>query len=464
MVLQKNEKIIGTFVPLSALSSRKLKDKDQGTIEAGIAFLNWLKKVNQSAWQMLPLHQTQLEKNSASERVPSPYKGYGIGLDPRYLPSKYKSLIPSQDDIKKFLQENSYWINDYTLFSALTKHFKTDDWRKWDKDIKIRSRDALIYWSKVMKKDIDEQILIQYQLHKSYDELRKEAKRLKISIIGDLPFYLSLNSPLVWANQELFQLGIDGDMKFVSGIPDKYNSHYGRQIWGHPLYKWNSKLYKNKIISFWEERLCYLSNFFDIVRIDHAKAFFEYGKINLSSEENDRFEKGPGLDVFREIYKKGTDCGIMIFAEDAGVRLAELRSAMNEIGVPGVKIFRYAYNEKLDKVIDNYADIDSYPENSVAYTTTHDTDSLTLYIKELNLNQKKQLSLAAKVKYIEDDIELAKLLRKRIITSPSKIVILPMQDWLLTTERINIPGTEKEKGDKNWNYKLKIPVEEIVIP
>src|SRR3989344_4515778 len=137
------KKIIGTLVPLSAIYSKQDNQHDQGTLKSAMVFLDWLKKTGQSAWQLLPLYTTQLEPGSSMKRVPSPYKSYGIGLDPKYLSFDFAKNIPSGNQLKDFIIENSDWIDDYALFSALANYFKTDDWRLWDDNVKNRDAKAL---------------------------------------------------------------------------------------------------------------------------------------------------------------------------------------------------------------------------------------------------------------------------------------------------------------------------------
>jgi 4-alpha-glucanotransferase len=455
------KKIIGTLVPLSALSSISLSKYDQGTFAAGIKFFKWLRKTHQSAWQLLPLHQTQLEKRSRSKRVPSPYKGYGIGLDPKYLPTKYSKLEPTVKELRTFLSEHREWVEDYAFFCALTDEFGTDDWRVWDKRLKNRDQTTLDTWRNKLNKKIQRKIIIQWQLHKAYKDFRNEAKRQNITLIGDLPFYVSINSPLVWAHQSIFLLERDRSLRHVSGIPNHKSSHHGRQIWGHPLYKWESREGHEELLRFWKLRLCYASSLFDAIRMDHAKAFFEYGEISLDDSKKDRFVKGPGIDVFLEVINYSKECGISVFAEDAGTKLEKLRKAMRSIDIPGIKILRYAYNEKFDKTIPNYAEVDTYSERSVAYTSTHDTDSLVKYVNKLTIGQKKKLAASLGLIYQRNAKDFVVSMRELLINSPSQLVIIPIQDWLLTTERINTPGTEKEVGDRNWKFKLKIPIEKL---
>ena len=85
--MQEKRKIVGTFVPLSSLYGFHQSPQDFGTFASGMPFLTWLHDTKQNAWQVLPLHETHLEGNSTQKHVPSPYKGYGVGLDSAYLPS-----------------------------------------------------------------------------------------------------------------------------------------------------------------------------------------------------------------------------------------------------------------------------------------------------------------------------------------------------------------------------------------
>jgi 4-alpha-glucanotransferase len=470
--VDRQNKIIGTLVPLSSLSSIKSKKENQGTFETGMVFLDWLAKSGQNAWQLLPLHQTQLEKGSSIKRVPSPYKGYGIGLDPKYLVNKNSKFeirnskqiqntnIINIKNFKKFIADNKDWIQDYALFCALTKHFGTDDWREWGEGLRKRDADVIGKWSRKLKNEINDQILIQWRLHAEFEKIKNKAKQLNILLIGDLPYYISINSPLVWAHQNLFQFEKDGSMHYVSGMP---KSSFGRQIWGHPLYKWGDSKQQKEVVTFLKLRLLYLSTLFDCLRLDHAKGFFHYGVMSVVSSMEDKFEKGPGEVVLTKLIEFSNECGLFVYAEDSGENVEQLRKALKKLDVAGIKLFRFAFDEKKNKLIDSYAGIANYPQNTFVYTTTHDTETLVGYLQKLSLKQKQILSEGAKIKLNPDAKIFAKNIRDALITSAARAVILPIQDWLLSTERINIPGSEKEKNDPNWKFKLEIPIEKLPI-
>ena len=240
--------------------------------------------------------------------------------------------------------------------------------------------------------------------------------------------------------------------------------HFDRQIWGHPLYKWGGKKQLEKIVSLWKMRLRYHAKLFDIVRIDHVKGFFKYGVIDLADPKKDRYELGPGDKALSLLLKYSKEIGLKVFVEDSGhYKLDSFLESAKKHTLAGMKIYRFAYNEKTNRLSDSYADIKDYPENSVVYTSTHDTETLVGYLALLNKKEKLALARHAGIDYPGNDKKFASVIRDAIIASPALTVIIPIQDWLLTADRINIPGTEKEVNDPNWKYKVGIPIEELVI-
>lgn len=460
--LQGKDKIIGTLFPLFSLPHQS-NPKKSGTLHDALDFIDWLHRTGQHAWQLLPLHETQLVPGSKIEHVPSPYKGYGIGLDPRFLSAEFANIEPNELDISLFLKRHADWITDYALFCSLRDHFSTDDWTVWDEGIRIRKPDVINIWTKRLEKQIYNYVSDQWRLEEAYKKLHEKAAQYGILLIGDISYYLSVRSPLVWTHQHLFHINADGSIPRVSGVPDEPKSMFGRQLWGHPLYNWNAELSNAEIINLWKIRLTYVHKLFDIVRLDHANGFFLYGSLDPTDEKNDRTIQGPGRKVFEPIIQFCERSGIHIIAEDAGEDLHELRDALKKFSVPGIRVLRCGIDFKSDEIEHEYADLSTYPHNSVAYTTTHDTETLLEFVQMMDQKQKKQLARLTKAELTEDTKSFAQNLRGKVINSPSQMVIIPLQDWLLSLDRINTPGTEKSVGDTNWRYILPFPIKQLPI-
>lgn len=451
-------KKIGTLAPLFSLISEKTKE--YGVIENGEPFIDWLVKTNQSAWQLLPLHEQQLIPGSRTEHVISPYKGYGIGLNPQYLSKQSRQMVPTSDELEKFMLEEKAWIYDYALFCALRDKFKTDDWRLWDEGLRKRDESTLHSAQKKLPEEIKHYTIMEWQLHKAFYELRQYAKENSVTIIGDLSFYISLQSPLLWANQDCFFMSSDYTLPRVSGVAFEKNALFGRQIWGHPLYNWENKDAVLKIISLWRFRLSYAAKLYDHLRFDHANGFYTYGSIDPQDSKNDEMKSGPGEEVFSELVNYARGIGLDVFAEDLALHLNLLRSTMKKLDLSGIKILSFAYDDAQKKIHEEYLHTEKYPTNSLSYTTNHDTAPLMGFLQELSEDTKKVFSDKFNEKYTTDK-ELALSIREAVVKSPSRISIVPIQDWLMSYDRINTPGTENISQDKNWRYKVPLTIEEL---
>lgn len=450
------KKVIGTLLPITSLVSKKV---ESGTFAAARQFLDWLEETKQSAWQLLPLNQTQLEPGSSTKHVSSPYKGYGIGLDPRFLGIERQTI--TAQEFEQFMASHGYWVHDYALFCALRDHFETDCWTEWSKEIAKREQAALSKWHSRLGKEVEYYVREQAELHVNYANLRAAAKSKNILIIGDLPFYIGMNSPLVWKYAHLFQLQSDYSLKAVSGVLQGKKSHYGRQVWGHPLYNWQERGKHPELLQLFKLRLRHLASLFDWIRFDHAKGLFTYGAMSISNEKQDKYLEGPGKKFLTELIDYARSLKLEIYAEDTGDSLVKLRECLRAKQIPGVKIFRFAYNEKRQRFSKQYLDFAQYPIHTFAYTTTHDTEPLLPYLEKLSSGERQELCNKLEIDPSSELREMVKSVRDKLIDSPARFVIIPLQDWVYSYARINTPGTETEHDDPNWQYKMESPIEDL---
>ncbi|MBR2019894.1 MAG: 4-alpha-glucanotransferase [Clostridia bacterium] len=107
-------------------------------------------------------------------------------------------------------------------------------------------------------------------------ELKAYANRRGVSIIGDIPIYVAYDSADVWANKEMFQLDQRNRPTAVAGVPPDYFCEDG-QLWGNPLYDW--KRMKADGYAWWCERMSFMMELFDGVRIDHFRGLESYFSI-----------------------------------------------------------------------------------------------------------------------------------------------------------------------------------------
>ena len=233
--------------------------------------------------------------------------------------ARFEEKLAADAEEKKayqaFLRKEAYWLTDYALFTALKKEAEGRSWLDWDAPLKTREEKALTAAKKRLQEEIDFVSFEQYMFDRQWRRLRCYANEKNVKIIGDLPFYVSLDSADAWAHPEVFCMDKDLTPKVVAGCPPDAFSRTG-QLWGNPIYDW--KALKKNGYDWWVKRIARNYEFYDVIRIDHFHGFCEYYAIPYGDEtaEGGRQEKGPGMDLFNTLKKELGE--LSIIAEDLG--------------------------------------------------------------------------------------------------------------------------------------------------
>ena len=304
-------------------------------------------------------------------------------------------------------------------------------------------------WNEWTTNNYDPEILFawqfsQYEAWRQWMQVRAYAAKKGIEIIGDVPIYVAYDSADVWANRSLFLLGKDGTPSLVAGVPPDYFSADG-QLWGNPLYDW--KAMKADGYRWWQERMKFQLELFDGVRIDHFRGLESYYAIPASEKtaRAGKWVKGPGMDLIRAL---DPICrGKRMIAEDLGIITDEVRTLVEKSGFPGMRVLQFGFlgDENSPHLPHNYA------ANCVAYTGTHDNNTLLGYVWELDPPTREHL--LQYFGYDGDDWNRCypKILQS-MLASHAGTVIFPVQDLLLygSDTRLNTPG----RADGNWSFRL----------
>ena len=231
----------------------------------------------------------------------------------------------------------------------------------------------------------------------------------------------------------------------MAGVPPDYFSADG-QLWGNPLYDWNAM--KRDGYAWWRERMQFMLELFDGVRIDHFRAFEAYYGIpaNETTAKHGKWVKGPGMDLIRAI--RPICRGKRVIAEDLGVITDEVRALVEESGFPGMRVLQFGFLGDANSPHLPH----NYPENCVAYTGTHDNNTLLGFVWDLDPNSRARLLDYCGFRGTDWDRSYPDILRT-MFASHAGLLILPVQDLLLygNDTRLNIPG----RSEGNWAYRLK---------
>ena len=352
--------------------------------------------------------------------------------------------IGNNKKFNAFCHKNRWWLDDYALYMSIKNCYDGKSWIEWDKDIRERNEDSLLNYENKLREEVEFYKYLQYLFYQQWHKLKAYANKKGISIIGDIPIYVSLDSADTWANPELFQLNKECLPKAVAGCPPDSFCETG-QLWGNPLYDW--EYHKFTDYKWWIQRIESSFDLYDIVRIDHFRGFDEYYSIPYGDKTaiNGTWEKGPGMELFK--YVKDALGEVDIIAEDLGFLTDSVKKLLDDRGYPGMKILQFAFDSREDS---DYLP-HNYNRNCVVYTGTHDNNTIYGWYKEINKEDKRMSINYMNNKYTRDNaihwdfICLA-------MRSVADTCIIPVQDYLgLGKEaRINVPSTL----GTNWTWRM----------
>ena len=317
-------------------------------------------------------------------------------------------------------------------------------WNEWSREEKD--------WPKTrtpLPKEIEEeaayQMFLQYIFYTQWMKVKDAANSCGIQIMGDVPFYVGVDSVDVWAGKDNFLLDEDGHPTFIAGVPPDYFSSTG-QRWGNPIYDWEY-MAKNGY-QFWVHRIGYSSKLFDIIRIDHFRAFDTYWKIPAScpTAVEGQWIEAPGYQVIDTLKEKIPEVNLV--AEDLGDLRPEVLALRDHYHLKGMKILVFDIDTKGKYAYDCSDDV----ENIIIYTGTHDNDTLMEWYKGLSRRAQCKVRRFLKRKGFGQGSVKDRLIAYTL-KSRAEYAILPAADFLGQGREghINTPGTV---GSPNWEWRM----------
>lgn len=465
----KNERLAGVLMPIASLPS---KDGVGGFGKESYRFVDSLSKMGISIWQILPLNP--LGFGNSPYQPFSSFAGEELYIDinlleesgylPRencsrarneepgrinyesarkfkepFLKKAYQIFWAKESNSEDFLKfKEMEWVYPYAVFMALKKQNSLRCWNEWPKD----QQDWILnrkYDISPLKEEIQYQMFLQYIFLKQWMDLKHYANRKGIRIMGDIPFYVGIDSLDVWGCRENFLLDVEGKPSFVAGVPPDYFSAVG-QRWGNPIYNWEY-LEKNQF-TFWINRLSYSSKLYDIIRIDHFRAFDTYWKIPASCETAVEGEwiEAPGYKLFDTVFKVLPD--IQIVAEDLGDIRDEVLILRDHYQFIGMNIAEFSFLLSEEP-----------KEHQLIYTGTHDNQTVKSWYKALDKMTRKSVQRKLNQFGFAWESVGVKMLRY-VYGSKSNMAIIPVMDIMELDDkaRLNTPGTV---GTPNWEWRLE---------
>lgn len=445
-------------------------------------YIDFLQKAGQHYWQLLPLVppgegsspymspssaagnplfidlETLVEQGllDADDLTLARYTGSPDRVDYDFVTHTHYTLLQkayenaSQEILEKaaaFADQNADWLPDYALFRAAHDYFgaKLTDWP--DKRLLHRAPTALKKYQTLLQKEIGSYIFNQYLFFQQWNALKQYANDHGISVIGDIPFYVSPDSVDVWVHPELFRVDkATCQAQYVAGVPADMFSETG-QYWGNPLYNWPH--HAKDGYQWWCNRIRHTNVFYDVIRIDHFRGFHSYWQIpaGAPSALEGEWKKGPAMNLLNAIRENVPEA--QFIAEDLGDITEEVYHFIAGSGLPGMRVLCDAFN-------DTWGGSSFLPHHcipdSVMYTGTHDTPTFVQWYCDLANDAQRDFFNRYSRMHYGDAIGWTAL--SCAWESVCNLAMAPLQDVLGLggDARMNTPGT---MGDQNWSWRVR---------
>jgi 4-alpha-glucanotransferase len=448
--------------------------------EGARAFVDFLDAADQSLWQVCPLGPTSSAHGNSPYQSFSAFAGNPLlvsldrlqergyltdedladapEFDPHHVdyervrPFKFDALrtacerfdeVASSEEqhaFDEFREAQASWLDGYALFMALKSHFDGDLWTNWPEPVKTRDPDALAAYREELADEVRYHEFCQFCFSRQWQDVKAYANDHGVDVVGDLPIYVALDSADVWSAPEAFQLDEHNEPTAVAGVPP--NDDDSGQRWGNPLYDWDHL--RESGYDWWMDRLSRLFEQVDVTRIDHFRGFDRYWAIPAGADEPaaGEWREGPQDDFFEAVESQFGD--LPFVAEDLGFIDEGLVRLRDGFDFPGMKVPHYAdwcseYDEHQPQ---------HFPENSVGYTSTHDTDTIVGYYGSLDDRQRDCLHYNLGV----DGSNINWSMIEAVWKSEAVIAVTTMQDvlGLDSHARFNTPGT----AEGNWGWRV----------
>lgn len=445
-------------------------------------FVDFLAASGQRYWQILPLNPTGAESGhspyssisafagnpllisvedlcaegwlEASEArpprtIPAGKASYrrALGYRERALRVAFRRFTDSpQPDFERFCSDESWWLDDYSLFAALRRRFCGRSWLEWPPQLRDRKPEALRDAAHELDDERRYERFVQWVFWKQWSALRRTCRERGVLIIGDVPIYVRLDSSDVWAHRDIFKLDRRGRPLRVAGVPPDYFSETG-QLWGNPVYRWD--VLAERDFLWWQQRLERSFELCDLVRLDHFRGFVACWEVpaRARTAKPGKWVEGPGIDLFRALERRFP--GLPLIAEDLGVITADVRELIARLELPGIRVLQFGFGDDAAKSLHAPH---RHERRSLVCPGTHDNNTARGWFEsEASPAQRQRLE-----RYLGRRLTpgaAADALVRLTMMSVADLAVVPLQDLLRLGEAARFNRPSVARG--NWTWRMR---------
>lgn len=270
-------------------------------------------------------------------------------------------------ELTKWQTAETAWLKSFTSYQAIKDSYGGQPWWTWAPGWRD-GRQAMNRLTPDLQIQADWHAWCQWMLAKQWARVRTLAQDHRVTIIGDLPFYVQYDSVEVWSRPELFLLNADRKMSVVSGYRPDIFSHVG-QKWGTPVYRWSA--HRREHWRWWTGRIVAGLRLYDLIRLDHFVGLEATWHVPIRAKTGvtGHWSQTPGSEILSAIRRRVG--GLPFIAEDLGRLGNRVIQFRKKFHIPGSRVLQFAWSG----LPDNFHEPRYVGTDMVYYTANHDTNT-----------------------------------------------------------------------------------------
>ena len=342
-------------------------------------------------------------------------------------------------------------LTKFAIFSALSEKFSEQNWQQWPEQYRRPESISVEELLPQLQERIHFPLYLQWLAQQQLSAAAKDMLYLDMAV-GNDPAGAD-----GWIDQDSYVNSVE-----FGAPPDDFSIN--GQCWGmHPLNP--QQLIKDSYRSFTEVVLANMQ-FATALRIDHAMALNRlYWIPNSSKTGEGTYIHYPEQELLQILRQQSVANHCLLIGEDLGTVPDGFSQRINESGILSYKLFWFQrYPDGL------YKRPELWEESALATLGSHDIytfagfwNSTSEHEHNLIIDALRDQQLWSEIDTKTDETErvFAALvaLHRFIARTPSRVMMVNLDDLLLETSPLNTPGTPDQSP--NWRRKLSINLEDI---
>ena len=371
-----------------------------------------------------------------------------------------------RDDFDAFRADRGETLLRFSCFEVLREKFAGKPWRDWPSPWDCPDVAALEKFRTDNRDACEFHEYMQWNADRQLGECKEAARKagMAIGLYIDLAVGIHPDGADAWSNQHSVLSGVS-----VGAPPDELN--ISGQDWG--LAPFNPASLPDNDFSALRQLLRAIMCHAGAIRIDHVLGLNRTYMIPRGMGAQDgTYVKFPFEALLRVIAEESNKARCTVIGEDLGTVPGGFRETLARYGVWGYRVMLFERDQT-----GSFKAPETYPSDALAAFNTHDLPTLRGWLTGHDLRVKRGLGLDPgetdvqrrealdKLRWFigerageyRDD-ELAAVV-KLLGDTPSKLVVVSIEDILDIADQPNIPGTVDQHP--NWRQRLPVSVEDL---